>query len=154
MKTYPPTNLLIRFSLIVALALTLWTRLQAQSADPIDGKRDPMVERCQEMKEQKQKLMAEIKAQDAELTAQLAMMNSAPEGQKLTLLAAVVTRMVEQRIAMNARMEKLHEQMMQHIVEHLQLGKDSLSQCPMIKGMGEIGEKSASASDEHRAELK
>jgi len=58
------------------------------------------------MKEQKDKLMAEMKAQDADLAAQVAAMNSAPEDKKLGLMAAIVTHMVEQRTAMNVRWKR------------------------------------------------
>ncbi|MDP3177209.1 MAG: hypothetical protein Q8M76_04845, partial [Spirochaetaceae bacterium] len=47
---------------------------------------------CQEMLEQKQKMMAEMKEQDAALGEQVASMNSAPKDKKMDLLAAVVTR--------------------------------------------------------------
>jgi hypothetical protein len=87
------------------------------------------------MTEQRQKMMAEMKAQDAELTAKVAEMNSAPEGTKLDLIADVVTIMVEQRTAMHARMEKMQGKMMQHMMQHMQMGKESMSQCPMMKDM-------------------
>jgi hypothetical protein len=48
----------------------------------------PMMERCQEMKQQKQNMKDDIKAQDAQLTEQLADMNRAPEDQKMGLMAA------------------------------------------------------------------
>ena len=105
---------------------------------------------CQGMKEQKQAMMAEIKAQDADLAAQVAQMNSAPEDKKLALLAAIVTRIVEQRTAMNARMEKMHGEMMQN----MQMGKDSMSKCPMMKGMKGTDSKSPGAQEEHPAEQK
>jgi type II secretory pathway component PulM len=108
-----------------------------------------MMERCQEMKEQKQKMMAEMKAQDAELTAQVAEMNSAPEDRKVGLMAAVVTKMVEQRITTDARKAKMEEEMMQHMMQHMQMGKESMSKCPMMKDMDE---KSAGHHKEHRAE--
>jgi hypothetical protein len=47
-----------------------------------------MMERCQEMKQQKQNMKDDIKAQDAQLTEQLADMNRAPEDQKMGLMAA------------------------------------------------------------------
>ena len=99
---------------------------------------------CQEMKEQKEKMMEEMKAQDAELTAQVAKMNSAPEDKKMNLMAAVITRMVEQRIAMDAQMAKMHEEMMKHMMAHMAMGKDSMMQCPMMKGMDD---KSARARE-------
>jgi len=135
MKNQTNKNLVICSGLALALALAIWFPVQSQSAEPAEGK---MMERCQAMKEQKETMMAEMKAQDAELTAQVAKMNSAPEDQKLDLIAAVVTRMVEQRTAMNVRMAKMQEEMMQH----MQMGKESLSQCPMMKGMKGMDEKS------------
>ena len=78
-------------------------------------------------------------------------MNSAPENKKLGLMATVVTHMVEQRTAMNARMEKMHEGMMQHMMQHMQKGKESMSQCPMMKGMKGMDEKSAADHKEHQA---
>jgi uncharacterized protein (DUF2336 family) len=102
-----------------------------------------MMESCRQMKEKKQKMMEDMKAQDAQLTQQVADMNAAPEDKKVGLMAAVVTRMVEQRIAMDAQMAKMHEEMMQHMMQHMQMGKDSMSKCPMMKGMTGMGGKAA-----------
>ncbi|WP_340123618.1 hypothetical protein [Methylobacter svalbardensis] len=102
-----------------------------------------MMGRCQNMMEQKQKMMEGMKSQDAELTEQLTRMNSAPADKKLGLIAAIVTRMVEQRTAMNARMAKMQEEMMQQMMADMQMGKKSMSKCPMMKGMMDMDEKSA-----------
>jgi len=32
-------------------------------------------------------------------------------------------------------MEKMHDEMTKHMLEHMQMGKESVSQCPMMKGM-------------------
>jgi len=109
-----------------------------------------MMQRCQEMKEQKEKMMADMKAQDAELAVQVAKMNSAPENKKLDLMAAVVTQMVEQRTAMNVRKAKMDEEMMKHMMQHMQMGKESMSQCPMMKGMKGMDEKSGDAQKEQK----
>ena len=98
----------------------------------MDGK---MMEGCQEMMAEKKKMMEDMKAQDAQLTEQVAQMNSAPADQKTTLMAAVVTRMVEQRTAKNQQKEKMHEKMMKHMSQHKEMGKESMAQCPMMKGM-------------------
>jgi predicted component of type VI protein secretion system len=159
MKKQTNTNLILRSCLAVVLALAIWTPAPAQSAEPEKGQMmmggkmmadTNLMQQCQAMKEQKAKLMADIKAQDAELTAQVAAMNSAPENQKLGLMAAIVTRMVEQRTAMDARKAKMEEAMMQHMMQHMQMGKESLSQCPMMKGMKTMkamGEKSGDAEE-------
>ena len=151
MKKQPNTNLAIRSGLALALALATWLPSTTTAADepmkPMKGGEHQMMmggkmmadtnmmQQCQAMKEQKAKMMADMKAQDGELTAQVATMNSAPENQKLELMSAIVTRMVEQRTAMDARKAKMEEAMMQHIMQHMQMGKESMSQCPMMKGM-------------------
>jgi hypothetical protein len=148
MKNRTNTNLVICSSLTLALALAIWSPVPVQSAEPAAGKMmmdGKMMERCQEMKAQKQKMMADMKAQDAELTEQVAKMNSAPADKKMSLMAAVITHMVEQRIAMDARMAKMQDEMMQHMMQHMQMGKDSMSQCPMMKGMKGMDDKSAAA---------
>lgn len=148
---------LIRTCLALALALAIWSPVQALSAEPAEGKNMPetkMMEGCQEMKEKKQKMMAEMKAQDTELTAEVAKMNSAPEDKKMALLAAVVTHMVEQRTAMTGRMEKMQEEMMKHMMQHMQAGKESMPPCPMTQGMNDMDGKSGDAHKEHHQEQK
>jgi hypothetical protein len=110
-----------------------------------------MMERCQEMKAQKQKMKEDSEAQDAQLTKQLAEMNRAPERKKMDLMAAAaLTQMVEQRIAMDARKAKMEDEMMQHMMQHMQMGKESMSKCPMMKDMKDMNDKSASAHQEHQ----
>jgi hypothetical protein len=159
MKKQTNTNLVIRSGLALAMALAIWSPVQTQSAEPAEGKmmmggkimpETNMVQRCQAMKEQKEKMMAEMKAQDAELTAQVAKMNSAPEDKKMSLMAAVVTHMVEQQITMNAQKAKMEEEMMQHMMQHMQMGKESMSQCPMMKGMRGMDEKSGDVQKEQK----
>lgn len=109
----------------------------AKAAGMMDGK---MMEGCQEMQTQKESMKADMMAQDAQLTEQLAKMNAAPEKKKLDLMAAALTQMVAQRIVMYARKAKMEEEMMMHMMQHMQMGKDSMSQCPMMKGMKEKSE--------------
>jgi len=150
MKSQTKTNLVIRSSLALALALAVLSPVQARSAEPAEGKvmtEAKMMERCQERMEQKQKMKEDMKAQDAELTEQLTKMNSAPEDKKMGLMAAILTHMVEQRITMDARKAKMEEEMMKHMMQHMQMGKESISQCPMMKGMDE---KSGDAQKEQK----
>ena len=150
MKNQTNTNLVIRLSFALTLALAIWSPVQAQSAEPAQMKNmaeAKMMERCREMKEQKQKMKEDMKAQDAELTEQLTKMNSAPEDKKMGLMAAILTHMVEQRITMDARKAKMEEEMMKHMMQHMQMGKESISQCPMMKGMDE---KSGDAQKEQK----
>jgi hypothetical protein len=150
------TNL-VRSLIALTLALAIWSPVQMQAADPAAGKmmtEGKMKECCQAMKAQREKLMAEMKAEDAELAVQVTAMNSAPDDKKLTLLAAIVTHMVEQRSAMNARMEKMQGQMMGHMMQHMQMGKESMSQCPMMEGMKNMDEKSPTSPEDHHDQQK
>lgn len=138
MMNQTTTKLILRSSIALALALVIWSPIRAQTAKPAANKmmmKSEMMERCQEMKKQKQQMMENMKAQDAELTEQVAIMNSAQGEKQVSLMAAVVTRMVEQRTAMHARMADMQQGMMKHMMEHMQMGKESMPQCPMMEGM-------------------
>ena len=157
MKKQTHTNLLIRSSLALALALAIWSPVPARSAESAEGEKmteAKMMEQCQEMKAQKAKMKADMKAHDAQLTEQLAKMNRAPQDKKTDLLAAAVTHTVEQRIAMDARKAKMEEEMMKHIMQHMQMGKESMAKCPMMKGMKGMDDKSGDAHKEHQPEQK
>jgi hypothetical protein len=146
MKNQTNTNLAIRSSFALGLALAVWSPLHAQVTQPTEGRamtEATMMERCQEMKDQKQKLKEDMKAQDAQLTEQLAEMNRAPKDKKVGLMATALTGMVQQRITMDARKAKMEDEMMQHMMQHMQMGKESMSQCPMMKGMKDMDESSA-----------
>ena len=153
MKHHTNPYLVICSGLALAFVLAVWSPVQAQSAAPAEVKHPmeaTLMERCQKMKQQKQEMKEDIKAQDAQLTEQLANMNRAPADQKTGLVAAVLTHMVEQRIAMDARKAQMEEAMMQHMMQHMQMGKESMSQCPMMKsmkGMKGTGEKSGDAEE-------
>ena len=119
MKNQTQTNFVIRSGLALVLALAIWSPVQTRSAEVAGGKvmtEAKMMERCQEMMEQKQKMKENMQAQDAELTEQLTKMNSAAEDQKMGLMAAILTHMVEQRITMDARKAKMEEEMMKHMM--------------------------------------
>jgi hypothetical protein len=157
MKQQPPTALLIRSSFALALALAIWSPVQAQSAMPPEGmkmKEGKMMDSCNEMMQAKQKMTEEMKAQDAELTQLVAGMNSAPEAKKLALTTKVVTRMVEQQSAMHTKHEAMQAKMMQHMMGHMEMGKESMAQCPMMKGMMGMDEKSGDAQMGHHPKVK
>jgi len=96
-----------------------------------------MMEGCQEMKAAKQRLKQDTQTQNDALVSQLAAMNRAPESAKMGLMAAVVTKMAEQKMTMDARKAKMEEEMMKHMMLHMQMGKESMAQCPMMKEMGD-----------------
>jgi len=147
MKTPTCSSLLIRSSLALTMAFATLSPIFSQAAEPADEKKmdSKMMEHCEKMKEEKAKMKADMKAQDAELTAHAAKMNSAPADKKVDEMAALVTHMLEQRIAMDARKAKMEEEMMKHMMKHMEMGKESMAKCPMMKGMKGMGEKSAEA---------
>lgn len=145
MKFQKNTNIIICSAFVLAFFMVISFPLHAQSAESAASKNRmdaKMMERCQGMKEEKQKMMDDMKAQDALLTEQLTKMNSAPDDKKMSLMAAVITLMAEQRVAMNARMAKMETEKMQHMQ---MMGKEPMSQGPMMKGMDE---KSGNAKKE------
>lgn len=149
------TTLAISLGLALVLVLAMWSPVRAQSPEPAMARAmtaAPMMERCQEMQKQKQAMKDDIKAQDAQLTGQLASMNRAPEDQKMGLMAAVLTHMVEQRIAMDARRSQMEEAMMQHMMQHMPMGKESMSQCQMMKGVKDMDGKPAGTDKEQPRE--
>jgi len=155
MEKHNHSNLIIRSSLGLALALAIWSPVLAQSTEPAEGKKvmeGKMMEDCKEMKAQKQKMKEDMKAQDTELTEQVAKMNSAPSDQKLGLLEGIVNQLVKQRVARDERKAKMEEEMMKHMMQHMQMGKESMAQCPMMKGMKGKQDKSGNARKEHQKE--
>ncbi len=158
MKIHTNTSVVLLTGCALALALAFWQPAKARAAESGDGKammtESNMMHRCQVMQEQHEKMNADTMAQDADLTAKVAGMNSAPEDAKLGRMAAILTQMVEQRTAMNARRAKMDEQMMQHMMGHMQMGAQSMAQCPMMKGMKGMNGKAMDAHKEHQAETK
>jgi hypothetical protein len=104
---------------------------KAKPADAMDAK-------CQAMMAEKDKMMADMKAADQRLDGLVATMNTASGPEKPAATAAVVTEMVTQDRAMRDGMMKMHEDMMGHMMEHMQAGKDSMAGCPMMKQMGSM----------------
>ena len=155
MKTKTNRNPVILSSLALTLALAIWSPVYAQSPKPAEGNgmaKATMMERCQDMMAHKTTLEEDIKAQDGELTRQLAEMNRAPQNRKMGLMAAVLTRMVEQRITMDARKAAMEEEMMQHMMQHMQMGQESMASCPMMQGMKGKDDNAADAHKEHEAQ--
>lgn len=130
MKIQLTKNLAVRSGLVLAMALALGAPGMAQSTD--HTKMDHSKMKSDHMKE----MMAEMKALDADLTAQVARMNSASKEAKMDLMAEIITKMVEQRAAMNARMEKMHGEMM----KHMEMRMDSKPHHSKMKGMDKKAE--------------
>ncbi len=131
-----------RISWMLALILMSAVGAAAQPAPKgemkgMDMAKGKMMEGCQEMKAAKKSMKQDMQAQNDALIEQLAAMNRAPESAKMGLMAAVVTKMAEQKMTMDARKAKMEEEMMKHMMLHMQMGKESMAQCPMMKEMGD-----------------
>ena len=138
MTRHTITDLAIRSSLALALILAFGSAVRADPAAPaaeMPMAADQMQEHCKSMMEHKNSMAADMKAQDDALTEMVAKMNRASGAEQMPLMAAVITRMVEQRVARNAHMAAMNEEMMQHMTQHMEMGKDSMAQCPMMKNM-------------------
>jgi len=97
-----------------------------------------MGQECQSMKLQKEKMKEQATTQAAALTDIVAKMNAAPKDKKPGVTAEAVTMVVEQKLEMDARMAKKDEEMMKHMMKHLQLGEESMAKCPMMKKSGDL----------------
>ena len=155
----------IRILFVVIIGLLLATTLAAQSQQSSSKQKTSesstqskqgmmggrMMGRCQAMMEERQQMQAEMKAMDAELDKLVTEMNNAPENKKADAVAAVVTKMVEQRRAMDEKTQSMQISMMRHMMEHNHMEKGSKSQCPMMKAMsgekGPQGEPKKSGAD-------
>ena len=103
------TSLVVGSGLVLIAALTIGPQAQAGPAAPAGGMQmteTQMKDHCKGMMEQKKKLAADVKSQDAELTELVAKMNRAPGDKQMTLMATVITQIVEQQVAMNQRKSK------------------------------------------------
>ena len=133
MKIQLIKHLATRSGLALAMTLAIWTPALSQSSEPAKAKKMTMegksMEHSKMMEEHCKAMLAEMKTQDAELAAQVARMNSASKESKLDLMAEIITKMTEQRTAMNAHMGKMHMEMM----KHMDMCMGSMSHHPMMK---------------------
>ena len=81
---------------------------------PVD--KTKMMAECDAMKRQKQTLADDLNAQNSLLTTEVDRMNRAGTGLKTTLMATLLTHMVEQRVTMDARKAAMDDEMMKHTV--------------------------------------
>jgi len=134
MKTHMNTKLVVGSILTLILALLMWSPALQSAEHPDHPAGKAATKSCQAMQVQKLEMMEHLQAQDAELAKQVARMNRAPADKKVDLMAAILTQMVKQRSVMHTRQAKMHEGMMQHMAQHIQMGKESLAQCKLVAG--------------------
>lgn len=120
-----------------AVTLALWPLPQTVSGEASAGAPDSPTrssERCAEMKTRKEKLSDEIRAQDQLLADDLRNLRKAPATSKVEMMEALLTRLVEQGSAINARKARMDGDMLQHMMHHMPMGKGSATSCPMMRG--------------------
>ena len=93
--------------------------------------------KCQAMMAERETMMTDMKAADQRLDDLVATMNTASGMEKMAATATVVTEMATQHRTMRDGMMKMQQDMMGHMMEHMQAGKDSMAMCPMMKQMGD-----------------
>jgi hypothetical protein len=89
--------------------------------------------------EMKGKMMSNWKDQDAEIDKLIAKMNSAPVDKKLDAVAAVLTKLVEQRKAMHEQMQKMMSPN----------EKEAMGMCRMMMGMDKGDDNDGEHSQHH-----
>ena len=156
-QRYLSISMAFTLAMILLLVLSVRSPADAQSADFAANRsaaHGKMARDCEEMLGQRQKLMDDMKSQDAELATQLAGMNAAPEERKLEFMAAMLTQMLEEQTAINVRRAAMDEMLMAHMIQHMQMEMDSLTACPVMMGTKEAVEKPAGANEARRDDKK
>ena len=87
----------------------------------------------------KGKMMSNWKDEDVELDKLVAEMNGAPADKKLDAIAAVLTKLVEQRKAMHEHMQKMMSAK----------PKDAMGMCRMMMGMDNESDQGGEQSHHH-----
>jgi len=139
MKRKIPTKLLPRMVFCLAVVSAAWTPLVARPTPAKAGKpmmSGKMMAGCDQMMKRHQKMGKALEMQNIALAKQVHKMNRAPEKQKLDLMAGIVTQLTDQRTTREAEQAKMGEGMMGHMMQHMQMGPESMAQCPMMRGMG------------------
>ncbi|CAN5498773.1 hypothetical protein BH09SUM1_BH09SUM1_00800 [soil metagenome] len=147
MKNKVNAAVVVASVLALTAGVAIWSPVISQPAAAPSGKammqgkmmEGNMMEGCQAIMDEKKAVMADVVTQDAELTAHVAKMNSTAPADKQEVMAALLTHVVQQRVAMDVRMAKIEEEMMQHMMKHMMMGKNSMPQCPMMKDMKGMG---------------
>jgi hypothetical protein len=124
------------------------TPQKPQSQNKTAVTKQQMMMRCRMMMEKHNQMQTDMKAMDTKLDGLVATMNAATGPKKVEATAAVVNALVTQRKAMHEKMSSMQTGMMAHMMEHMQMGKDSMSMCPMMQQM-HASQKASSTPDDH-----
>ena len=112
------------------------THAATAKAKPQSGMATGMAAKCEAMMADQEEMMTEMNGADQRLDGLVGKMNAASGMEKVDATAAVVNEMVAQRRTVRDGMMTMQHEMMAHMMEHMQAGKDSMAMCPMMKAMG------------------
>jgi hydrogenase maturation factor HypE len=112
---------------LIAATIPL-TAVRAEEAGQTETS-DQKQEQTSDTMGMKGKMMSNWKEQDAELDKLVAEMNNAPADKKLDAVAAVLTKLVEQRKAMHGQMQKM-----------MAVNEKGMGMCRMMMGMDKEGD--------------
>ena len=109
---------------------------------------DKMMAQCKEMMQKKEQMQADFKEQDAKVDDLVTKMNTSTGADRVEAMAAVVTELSVQRKVRQEKMTAMQADLMQHMMEHMQMGKQSMSMCPMMNAM-KMPATGSSQPDDH-----
>jgi hypothetical protein len=133
MKTTHLLATLIAAATLPLTAIPAEDTVQSEAADQKQGQNSDTMGMKGKM------MMFNWKDQDAELDKLVAEMNSAPADKKLDAVAAVLTKLVEQRKAMHEHMQKMMSAN----------EKEGMGMCRMMMGMDKGGDHDGEHSQHH-----
>ena len=143
---------------VAALLVALPAAGLAQSTDkgkkPADmqGESSEMMD-CQQVSKMQEKMLDEQQQMQTDLDETVVRMNAASGNAQQKAMAELLTKLVENRGAMQDMMAKMQPMMMQHMMQHVASGKTGgMSDCPMMKAMHHDGDRAESKGghSEHR----
>lgn len=128
------------------VALILLFAIPFASAQTAKGKEKSAMAGCEAMMQQHEAMQKQMAGMDTKLQALVDDMNRAEGSAKVDKMAAVITEMIGQRSMMQKQMAEMQPQMMHHMMEHMQGGKEGMAgmNCPMMQG-----EKQPAAAHQH-----
>ena len=117
--------------LVFAMGAGLLLSVQSQAADlqtNPSAEQTNALQISQQFLASQQKWEAETAAQDEQLRQLVAQMNSAPAEQKLDAMAAIVSKLVDDRLASHQRSEALKSRLLQALTDVASNGTNGLIQ--------------------------
>lgn len=148
-KTLAPVAAVALLTALPALAIAQPYE-QGKMHGGMQGESSTMMD-CQQMVKMKEQVQAKQEQMQVELDGMVAHMNAVSGKAQQQAMAELLTKLVEQRGAMQPMMMEMQPMMMGHMMQHMQSGKmGDMSDCPMMKSMqGKDDGTKSENSDKH-----